>query len=966
MGNGGERWNRVSELFDELVELEPSERNLRLEQLEAHDAELAREVRALLAADLGVRSMLDSDAAAAFPELLEGDVGPERARSQVGPYRLLRPLGEGGMGEVWLAERIDGNFEQQVAIKLLKRGMDSRAILHRFLQERRILARLHHPHVVRLLDGGMSGDGQPYFVMEHVAGAPLVEYANQRHLDVAARVELIAKVADALAHAHAQLIVHRDLKPSNVLIDDADEPRVLDFGIAKLLEQSGNQTRTGTGLRVMSPAYAAPEQLLGEPISTRTDIYSLGLLLYELLLGELPANRQVSTPAQLSMEVAKDTGTHISSDAQKLGAERITALYGAHLDARHLLRTLTGDLDIIVAKTLQRDPARRYASATDLANDLRNWLQGNPISARPDSRAYRLRKFVRRHRLGVATAALLVIGLAAGLGVALWQASLARAAAARADAERRVAEQQLARTERVKQFILTLFRETDPVARASAKARSPAELVKAGIAEVDANFGDQPELQAELLRDLGEIQTGLDDPKSASETLKRAWEQQKRLSGEASVASAEMQAAYGDAVYLAGDVAAATPLLKQAIARLEATGQGEKPKNAQAQSTLSLIELIGANKEEAERLARHALRVDRATYGSDSLQAALRLTSLGKVLQETGRYDEALAVYREALAVVVARGGEDHARAAILHTFIADVLRVQRHYDKALPEYEAAVRIERKQLPPGHSILGATLIRLADLQRRMQLLDAADVSLTEAIAILAPTGSGQYAQALQFYGNLAREQGRFEVAAQRYGESVDVFRKVTGDSIYTGLTAMVRVQAFIDAGQLDKAEAAANEAVVGLSKLPEDDYANTFQASVLADLRHEQGRFAESIKERRRNVDGLLKMYGKEHAETIQSQILLASSLIAAGEMAQRTEAAALLDEAGAALARNDDEMVPAMQGLISLERARLQFADGDVQGARVGLDDALKRLQVRPVDVRHLRAAQAFARRIR
>ncbi|MBK7013954.1 MAG: serine/threonine protein kinase [Xanthomonadales bacterium] len=203
------------------------------------------------------------------------------ADGMAGAYRLLRLLGEGGMGVVWLGERTDGAYEQQVAVKVLKRGMDTHAILRRFLQERRILARLNHAHIVRLLDGGMTADGRPFYVMDHVDGAPITEHARRAALDPRARVSILVKVADAVAYAHTQLVVHRDLKPSNVLVDHQGEPRVLDFGIAKLIEESGEQTRTGTGLRVLSPAYAAPEQILGEAIGTPTDVYALGLMLCE-------------------------------------------------------------------------------------------------------------------------------------------------------------------------------------------------------------------------------------------------------------------------------------------------------------------------------------------------------------------------------------------------------------------------------------------------------------------------------------------------------------------------------------------------------------------------------------------------------------------------------------------------------------------------------------------------------------
>ena len=964
MATQDDRWGEVAALFDELVELDPAARAARLSALLATDPELAREVEALLQADaeVGADALFDSGAAGALPGLLEREATAP-ADGLAGAYRLLREIGEGGMGMVWLAERTDGAYEQQVAVKLLKRGMDTHAILRRFLQERRILARLHHPHIVRLLDGGMSADGRPFYVMEHVDGEPITEYAAHHRLDIAARVDLLAQVADAVAYAHSQLVVHRDLKPSNVLVDATGQPRVLDFGIAKLIEESGEQTVTGTGLRVLSPAYAAPEQILGEPVGTPTDVYALGLLLCELLVGVLPHQR-IAHPTRLAVDAGEEAA-RASTLAARMSTERTRELYGESLDPARLSRRLSGDLDLIIATALKREPARRYATAAAFARDLRHWLDGRPISARADSGWYRLRRFASRHRLGVAAGVLVALSLLGGLGTAMWQARIAREQAQRADAARAQAEQQLARNERVKQFILALFGEQDPVARARAKARSPVELIRAGIDEIEASLADEPGLQAELLRDLGEIQANLDESDVARATLQRAWDRQKAVSGEDSVASAEAQAAYGEAVYRAGDAVAAAPLLRDAIARLQAAGLGQRPRAAQAESALSQIELIGARNDEAERLARHALESDRANYGRDSLQVSLRLSSLGKVLQETGRYDEALATYREALAIVRARGGDDHARAAILHTYIADVLRVQRRYAEALPEYEAAVRIERELLPPGHAILGATLLRLGDLQRRMRRLGEADRTLSEAIAMLERTRSGQYAQALQFHAGLARAQGAFDLAAQRYQASFEVFREASGDSIYAWLTALARIESLVDAGQLEVADAEAGTASAALARLPEDAYAKLYEANVLGVLRHAQGRTGEAIVLRRRGLDGLLEMYGPEHAEVPQARIALAASLAADGGADARREAHALLDEARAVLGRSSDQDAAALVGHANLVRSQLRFAEGDVAAARVELEQALRALQGRPEDARHLREAHRFARRL-
>ena len=247
MTTATERWAEVAALFDELAELEPGDRAQQLAALEERDPALAIDVRTLLAADEAQNPLLDGELAGVAAGIQGLDPSTSAAVGKTGPWRLLRPLGEGGMGVVWLADRIDGAYEQQVAVKVLKRGMDTQAILRRFLQERRILARLNHPNIVRLVDGGMSGDERPYYVMDYVDGQAITRHAADHHLDVRARMRLLARVADAVAYAHAQLVVHRDLKPSNVLVDDQGEPRVLDFGIAKLIEESGEQTQTGTG-----------------------------------------------------------------------------------------------------------------------------------------------------------------------------------------------------------------------------------------------------------------------------------------------------------------------------------------------------------------------------------------------------------------------------------------------------------------------------------------------------------------------------------------------------------------------------------------------------------------------------------------------------------------------------------------------------------------------------------------------
>jgi len=961
MPGAADRWTRISAWFDELVERPPAMREARLAAIAAEDPAAAVELRGLLEADADTDGVLDAGVAAALPRLPAGADAAAPADGRAGPYRLLRVIGEGGMGVVFLAERSDDSYEQRVAVKLIKRGMDSVAIVRRFLRERRILARLSHPNIVRLIDGGMSTDGRPYYVMDHVEGESLTRHAARQRLGVEARVELLAKVADAVAHAHAQLVVHRDLKPSNVLVDARGEPRVLDFGIAKLIEESGEQTMTGTGARVLSPAYAAPEQILGEPVGTPADVYALGLILCELLTGRLPQARRSTNAASLAQDATREISERPSAIAARASAQEIEALYGAGVTPATLARRLGGDADVILATALQREPARRYATAAAFADDLRRWMQGRPIAARADSGVYRARKFVLRHRVGVAASILVAASLVAGLGVALWQAQHARAQAARADAERANAERQLARTERVKNYMLALFREQDPISRAKAKARSAAQLIGDGVAQIDATLAAEPDLQAELLRDLGEIQINLDDNKAGALTLARAWEMQKRLSGAASLAATEALVAHADGVYASGDVKAAAPLVTAAMDQLRALGAARSARMAQAESTAAKIALIEGRADEAERLARDAVDIVRTLHGSRSIELVAYLETLGKVLHESAHFAEALAVLREAVGIVEAAGGADNARAAVLHTSIGDSLRVQRKYDEALPEYETALRIERAQLPGDHAILGGTLIRLGDLQRRSGRLEAADASLAEAIGILARTPSGQYAQALQFHGNLARAQGRLDLAAQRYRASFEAFRAVTGDSVYTWLTALEVVSALGELGRLDEADALATQAIAAMAKLSKDDsYEAAYLNSIIGTLRHEQQRLPEAITARRRAAVLIEKAYGPDHAEVAQARAELAASLVATNDPGLRREAAALVEQARASLERGGDETTQPMLGHVYLVRSRVRRDEGDLTGARSDIAQAIRRLQS-PEHARRLREARAL-----
>ncbi|NIR60341.1 MAG: serine/threonine protein kinase, partial [Gammaproteobacteria bacterium] len=336
------------------------------------------------------------------------------------------------MGVVYLAERADGQFEQRVALKLIKRGIDTDEIIERFLQERQILARLDHPNIARLLDGGVTETGQPYFAMEYIAGVPLTAYCDEHRLDVEARLRLFEHVGEAVQYAHRNLIVHRDLKPSNILVTEDGTVKLLDFGIARLMDDEAAPALTQTGMRVLSPAYAAPEQVAGEPVTTATDVYSLGVVLYELLTGHNPhaerpeGGRDVKRPsAAVTSTAARLDGSSETGTPQEIARSRAT-------QPERLRRRLSGDLDTICLKALRPEPEQRYDSAAAFGEDLKRHLAGLPVEARAGAAGYRLRKFIRRNRMLVGATGLVILALGVGLAATLWQAQRARTQAARA------------------------------------------------------------------------------------------------------------------------------------------------------------------------------------------------------------------------------------------------------------------------------------------------------------------------------------------------------------------------------------------------------------------------------------------------------------------------------------------------------------------------------------------------------
>jgi serine/threonine-protein kinase len=603
-----------------------------------------------------------------------GEPGRTRVGEVCGRWRTTALLGAGGMGEVYAAERVEGHYEQRGALKLLRLGMDSEEILRRFLRERQILARLEHPNIARLLDGGLAEDGRPYFVLERVAGQPITEWCEERELGLVARLRLVATCCDAVEVAHRSLVVHRDLKPSNILVSEAGEVKLLDFGIAKLLgadDETSDLTRAGG--HVLTPAYAAPEQILGGVVTTATDVYGLGVVLYELVTGELPHDRRTTSAAELASRVGQET---VPRPSAAIGRRRGR---GTGASWRHrVARGLVGDLDTIVLKALHRDPQRRYASAAALGEDLRRLLAGKPVAARPDRLGYRARRFVARHWLGVGAAALVLLSLLAGLGIALVQAREARAQARRA--------------EQAQGFLKSVFLQADPD-RAKGARLTARDLLDRGVARVEADLAGEPELQAEMLTLLGEVYEQLAVHPEALVLHERALAiREARLEED----DPELAASYrrlGRARHRAAQYAQARPLLERALALDER--RGDPVAVAATLNDLGLLERAEGDLESARR--RHARAMELASLHGpvDSPELGKYVNNLALVAWRQQRHRLAARLFERALAIHRKNEGELSSLVAGTEDNLAMVLNqlgeqeaARRHNERALSIFE--------------------------------------------------------------------------------------------------------------------------------------------------------------------------------------------------------------------------------------------------------------------------------------
>ncbi len=708
--------------FDALMDLAEPARHDRLHALRLEDAALAGAVEKLLDADGRTFDNDPEGRLARWSAHLSADdvaSGSFKAGQDLGPWRLLSPLGEGGMGTVWLGEREGDGFRQRAAIKLITHGMDSASSRERFLRERGILAQLEHPNVAGLIDGGVNASGQPYFAMAYVEGEPIDLWCNSRRLDIRSRVTLFLQVLDAVQYAHRNLIVHRDLKPSNVMVDADGHVKLLDFGIAKLLEDSTRLEATRE--TAMTPQFAAPEQLRHQPETTATDIYQLGLMLHTLLTGEHPFGVKPVTPIGELLHLLETSPRSPGQVARTLSEE---ALVQRQSTRKSFVRNVSGDLSAIIATCLAIEPERRYPSVDGMAGDLRRWLDGQPVSVRASSRSYRLRFFLRRYRWALAATAAIICALSIGLGIALHQAHLARLQAQRA--------------QQVKNLVLSVFHEQDPLARGTNSARTPAQILADGIDGLDAQHVEDPTLRAELLDDLGDIQSNLGDPIQGAATLQRALVIRTQLFGATSAQVGETERKLSDATYNVGDLESAARHARRALDIATGLGDPHSPDIARARLALAQATINGRQRAQALPMAEKAVASLAVAFGNGAPETAAAMQQQALMLLQLRRDDEAIVRIRQLLAAIEASSGAQSPRLLPPLSLLASALRQNHRSAEAEAVFERAEALASRYYPkPSGTVAsllarhGALMLQQRKLPQAKALFDAAEQAMPE-------------------------------------------------------------------------------------------------------------------------------------------------------------------------------------------------------------------------------------------
>ena len=716
-----DRWHILSPYLDQALTLPPEDRLRWLESLRAEDPTLAVDLGALLEEHRVVEQKR-------YLETLPGNLGANDSMTgrTIGSYRLLTLIGQGGMGTVWLAERSDGRFDRKAAVKFLSTSLTGHSAEERFKREGAILGRFSHPNIAQLLDAGVSADGHLYIILEYVEGEPIDQYCDRHKLDIPARVALFRDVLSAVAHAHANLIIHRDIKPSNVLVSKDGKVKLLDFGIAKLLEKEGQEASatllTQEAGAALTPAFAAPEQVSGEPVTTATDVYALGVLLYILLSGQHPAGDRPQSPAEMVRAIVDKEPPRLS---QVVALHPETKAITTRAEQRSstpekLRRTLRGDLEIVVAKALEKNPQERYSSVTAFAADLEKYLRHEPIGVQPAAITYRLRKYVRRHRLGVALAATfmtLLVGFAAMQTVQL----------------RRITRER-DRADRIADFMTGIFKVSNPGEKLG-NAVTAREILDKASKDIDTGLSKDPELQSRMMYEMGMAYLNLGVYSRAQALLEGSIRAANASIGPENLRTLKIMQRLAWTLYREGKLNEADAQFRRLLETERRVLGPQNPETVGVMGDMATILDSEGRFAEAETLQREVLEAQKRLIGPEAHYTLMSANNLANMLVDEGRAAEAEKLEEETLQTQRRVYGDENLTTIEFTLSYAEMKAALGADEEAQKILRDLLEVERRILGPHQPETGATLYDLATLAAKHGRQDEAISFLAQAVDV---------------------------------------------------------------------------------------------------------------------------------------------------------------------------------------------------------------------------------------
>ena len=911
-----ERWQEIERLCYAALNEEKSARPDFLERACGGDEALRRAVEKLLAQHEKDDDFLEVPAIQVAAQGLARDQqqdAPELApaptietaadlasteKISFGPYRLIQKIGQGGMGEVWLAEQ-SKPVRRRVALKLIKAGMDTREVVARFESERQALALMDHPAIAKVFDAGSTPDGRPYFVMEYVAGIPITDYCDKHQLTTRERMELFIQVCEGVQHAHQKAIIHRDLKPSNILVSEVDGkpmPRIIDFGLAKATSQrlTDESMYTLVGTFLGTPEYMSPEQAGsgGEDIDTRTDVYSLGVVLYQLLAGALPLDLKKAAHEEILRRIRDKEVPKPSSRISMRGADSAITAKNRGTDPPSLTRQLRGDPDAVVLKALEKDRKRRYGSPSEFATDLGRYLRNEPVSAHAPSAAYRARKYIRRHRLGVAmagAAVLLLVGFATAEAVQLRRTRL----------ERDRANRERDRATRITDFMTGMFKVSDPM-EARGNTVTAREILDKSAKEIDTSLSNDPELQAEMMATMGATYTGLGLLPQAQSLLERAIKIQRRVLGPENAETLASMNALCRVLSDEGHFADAEKVDRETLDISRRVLGPENLNTLDSRYRLAFDLATLGRYPEAEKLNRETLDIDLRVLGPEHWSTFLTMWDQGNILAHEGRYAEAEKLIRQTLDIQTRLHGLDSVGTLINMTTLSWILRDEGQFAEAGKLARQIVDIRHRVLGPDHPFTLQSEFALADILklegRYAEAEKLARQTLDTERRVIGPEHPDTLWAAI-LLANILSLEGRAAEAEKLARETLDILRRTLGPEHPTtfasarGLADVLRLE-----GRYPEAEKLARETLAVQRRTVGPEHNDTlWTMSVLGATLVDEGRYPEAEKLLRETLEIQRRTLGEQHLRTASTAYNLARSM---ARQNRRDEAISLLQGA--------------------------------------------------------------------